>query len=142
VRLKYSFLFPRRGLRRRLDLYLPDRFRIRFPFTAGRSSTTELSGSSPTTVASSSSTRRGHTRGHVSVVCLDDAGRRVLLAGDATDSLEQLLARRHDPIGQDLKAHAASMNTVLAHLGQHPTIYLPSHDPESAARLQSGVTSV
>jgi N-acyl homoserine lactone hydrolase len=31
----------------------------------------------------------GHTPGHVSVICIDDAGHHVLLAGDATDTLEQ-----------------------------------------------------
>ncbi len=36
----------------------------------------------------------GHTPGHVSVICVDDSGRHVMLAGDATDSLEQLRARR------------------------------------------------
>src|SRR5262249_56299808 len=34
----------------------------------------------------------GHTPGHISVVCIDDDGRHVFLAGDATDSLEQLRA--------------------------------------------------
>ena len=38
----------------------------------------------------------GHTPGHISVICIDDSGRHVMLAGDTTDSLEQLhaLARR------------------------------------------------
>ena len=36
----------------------------------------------------------GHTPGHISVICVDDAGRHVMLAGDATDTLEQLHARR------------------------------------------------
>jgi N-acyl homoserine lactone hydrolase len=31
----------------------------------------------------------GHTPGHVSVICIDDSGRHVMLAGDTTDSLEQ-----------------------------------------------------
>jgi N-acyl homoserine lactone hydrolase len=83
---------------------------------------------------------RGHTPGHVSVICIDDSGRHVMLAGDVTDSLEQLHALRADAIGPDPKAHVATLKTVLAHCAQHPTIYLPSHDPESAARLAGGVT--
>jgi N-acyl homoserine lactone hydrolase len=83
----------------------------------------------------------GHTPGHVSVICIDDSGRHVMLAGDATDSLEQLHARRSDAIAPDPEVHVATLRTILAHLGQHPTIYLPSHDPESAARLAGGVTS-
>ena len=79
----------------------------------------------------------GHTPGHVSVICVDDSGRHVMLAGDATDSLEQLHARRHDAVGPDPRVHRATLDTILAHCAQHPTVYLPSHDPDSAARLAS-----
>jgi N-acyl homoserine lactone hydrolase len=84
---------------------------------------------------------RGHTPGHVSVICIDDSGRHVMLAGDATDTLEQLYARRADAIGPDPKVHVATLETILAHLAQHQTIYLPSHDPEAAARFADGITS-
>jgi N-acyl homoserine lactone hydrolase len=77
----------------------------------------------------------GHTPGHVSVICIDDSGRHVMLAGDTTDSLEQLHARRVDAVAPDPKVHLATMETILAHCSAHPTVYLPSHDPESAARL-------
>ena len=77
----------------------------------------------------------GHTPGHVSVICVDDAGRHVMLAGDATDTLEQLHARRADAVAPDTKVHVATLETILAHCAHHPTVYLPSHDPESAARL-------
>jgi N-acyl homoserine lactone hydrolase len=77
----------------------------------------------------------GHTPGHVSVICIDDAGRHVMLAGDVTDSLEQLHALRADAVGPDPKVHVKTLETILAHLAQHPTIYLPSHDPDSASRL-------
>ena len=40
----------------------------------------------------------GHTPGHMSVVCVDDEERHVLLAGDTTDTLEQLHARRPDAV--------------------------------------------
>jgi N-acyl homoserine lactone hydrolase len=82
----------------------------------------------------------GHTPGHISVICIDDAGHHVMLAGDATDTLEQLHARRADAIAPDPKAHAKTLNTILAHCALHPTVYLPSHDPESAARLAGAVT--
>ena len=84
----------------------------------------------------------GHTPGHISVICVDDAERHVMLAGDATDSLEQLQSRRADAVGPDPKAHVATLETILAHCEQHPTVYLPSHDPESEARLANAVTSV
>jgi N-acyl homoserine lactone hydrolase len=81
----------------------------------------------------------GHTPGHVSVICIDDSDRHVMLAGDATDSLEQLEARRADAVGPDPKVHVATLETILAHCAQHPTVYLPSHDPESAARLAGAI---
>ncbi len=82
----------------------------------------------------------GHTPGHISVICVDDDGRHVMLAGDATDTLEQLHARRADAVGPDPKVHRATLETILAHCARHPTVYLPSHDPESASRLAGGTT--
>ena len=82
----------------------------------------------------------GHTPGHVSVICVDDSERHVFLAGDATDTLEQLHARRADAVAPDPKVHVATLNTILAHCAQHPTVYLPSHDPESVSRLTGAVT--
>jgi N-acyl homoserine lactone hydrolase len=32
------------------------------------------------------------------------------------------------------------LDTILAHCAEHPTVYLPSHDPDSAARLAGAVT--
>ncbi len=82
----------------------------------------------------------GHTPGHVSVICVDDEGRHVMLAGDATDTLEQLRSLRADAIAPDPKVHVATLETITAHCAQHPTVYLPSHDPESAARLAGAIT--
>jgi glyoxylase-like metal-dependent hydrolase (beta-lactamase superfamily II) len=82
----------------------------------------------------------GHTPGHISVICIDDSERHVMLAGDVTDSLEQLQSLRADAIGPDPKAHVATLRTILAHCAAHPTVYLPSHDPGSAARLAGSVT--
>jgi N-acyl homoserine lactone hydrolase len=82
----------------------------------------------------------GHTPGHVSVICVDDAGRHVMLAGDVSDTLEQLKARRADAIGPDPKVHVATLERILAHCAAHATVYLPSHDPESQTRLTGAVT--
>jgi glyoxylase-like metal-dependent hydrolase (beta-lactamase superfamily II) len=65
-----------------------------------------------------------------------------MLAGDATDTLEQLQARRADAIGPDPAVHVATLERILAHCKEHPTVYLPSHDPDSAARLEGSVTVV
>ncbi len=82
----------------------------------------------------------GHTPGHISVICIDDEGRHVMLAGDATDTLEQLRALRADAVAPDPKVHVATLETIMAHCAQHPTVYLPSHDPDSPARLVAAVT--
>jgi N-acyl homoserine lactone hydrolase len=77
----------------------------------------------------------GHTPGHVSVVAVDVEDRHVFLAGDTTDTLEQLHARRHDAVGPKPAVNVATLDRILAHAREHPTIYLPSHDPDSAGRL-------
>lgn len=82
----------------------------------------------------------GHTPGHISIICIDDEGRHVFLAGDATDSLEQLHARRPDAIAQKPKVYVETIDRILAHGREHPTVYLPSHDPQSVARLREGTT--
>jgi glyoxylase-like metal-dependent hydrolase (beta-lactamase superfamily II) len=82
----------------------------------------------------------GHTPGHVSVICVDDTGRHVMLAGDATDTLAQLHARRADAVAPDPEVHVTTLDTILSHCAAHPTVYLPSHDPESAARLAAATT--
>ena len=64
----------------------------------------------------------------------------MLLAGDTTDSLEQLHARRHDAIAPKPKLYVETIDRILAHAREHPTIYLPSHDPASVARLRDGTT--
>lgn len=82
----------------------------------------------------------GHTVGHLSVIAIDEDGRHVLLAGDATDSLEQLRARRPDAVAPKPKVQQRSIDRILAHGRRHPTVYLPTHDSESVARLTTSVT--
>jgi N-acyl homoserine lactone hydrolase len=82
----------------------------------------------------------GHTPGHISVLCVDDEGTHVLIAGDATDSLEQLLARRPDAIGPKPRVYVETLDRILAHAREHATVFLPSHDPDSIARLEARTT--
>jgi glyoxylase-like metal-dependent hydrolase (beta-lactamase superfamily II) len=74
------------------------------------------------------------------VLCVDDDGSHVLLAGDTTDTLAQLRERRGDAVSPKPKVTIETIDRILAHGAQHPLVYLPSHDPESAARLASGTT--
>jgi N-acyl homoserine lactone hydrolase len=82
----------------------------------------------------------GHTPGHVSVICVDDQDRHVMLAGDVTDTLEQLHAQRADAIAPKPAVHRATLARILEHCRTHPTVFLPSHDPGSGARLRDSVT--
>jgi glyoxylase-like metal-dependent hydrolase (beta-lactamase superfamily II) len=82
----------------------------------------------------------GHTPGHVSVLCVDDHDHHVLLAGDATDTLDQLRERRTDAVSPKPAVTVETIDRILAHGEQHPLVYLPSHDPESAARLEACAT--
>lgn len=82
----------------------------------------------------------GHTPGHISVICVDDEDRHVMLAGDATDSLEQLRALRPDAVGPKPEVYVATERTILAHAERYPTVFLPAHDPESVARLEARTT--
>ncbi len=82
----------------------------------------------------------GHTPGHVSVICIDDEGNHVLIAGDATDSVEQLHARRPDAVGPKPAITVATIDRIRDHAERHPTVFLPSHDPESVDRLAARTT--
>lgn len=79
----------------------------------------------------------GHTPGHIAVIAIDDDSRHVLLAGDVSDSLEQLTSRRPDAIAPDPGVLLDTMDRVLAHAREHPTVYVSSHDRQSAARLEA-----
>ena len=81
----------------------------------------------------------GHTGGHLSVLAIDDEDRHVLLAGDATDTLEQLHDRRADAVATQPAEQVRTIDRILAHAREHPTVYLPSHDLESADRLAGRV---
>ena len=82
----------------------------------------------------------GHTHGHTSVIAIDDDGRHILLAGDATDTLEQLHGRRADAITNAPEVQVQTIDRILAHAAEHPSVYLPTHDPDSVARLNAGTT--
>lgn len=77
----------------------------------------------------------GHTPGHISIICVDDDGCQLMLAGDLADSQEQLLSLRADAVAPDPQVHRESLEATLAHCAEQPTVFLPSHDPESPGRL-------
>lgn len=79
----------------------------------------------------------GHTPGHSSVIVVDE-DRHVFIAGDVSYDQDQLLDLHVDAVSAKASVSRKTMETVLRHTGMQPTVYLPTHDPESAARLAAG----
>jgi N-acyl homoserine lactone hydrolase len=49
-----------------------------------------------------------------------------------------MLAGRVDGVSADDEVAAATLRAIRQFANERPTVYLPTHDPESAARLVSG----
>jgi N-acyl homoserine lactone hydrolase len=78
----------------------------------------------------------GHSYGHQSVL-LDDGDVHILLAGDLSFDQAQLYSQRLAGISSDMPGARRSVQTVRRHLEMVPTVYLPSHDPQSLDRLRA-----
>jgi glyoxylase-like metal-dependent hydrolase (beta-lactamase superfamily II) len=81
----------------------------------------------------------GHTPAHVSVVVThEDAN--YFLAGDTSYSEENLLKQIVDGVSPDPNVTMQTIQTILGFARERPTVYLPTHDPNSAMRLKNGQT--
>jgi glyoxylase-like metal-dependent hydrolase (beta-lactamase superfamily II) len=78
----------------------------------------------------------GHTRGHVSVV-LDEEPRLVFFAGDCSYTEALMAEGAIDGVGPDERAAKETLRWIRALASERPLVYLPSHDPESASRLET-----
>jgi glyoxylase-like metal-dependent hydrolase (beta-lactamase superfamily II) len=76
----------------------------------------------------------GHTADHVSIAVQDD-GITLILAGDASYNESMMLAGRVDGVSPDERVSSASLATIRTFANERPTVYLPTHDPESGTRL-------
>ena len=76
----------------------------------------------------------GHTPGHASVAVRTE-GRIVLLAGDTSYSQQLMVDDAVDGVTQDPATLRRTLGLIRALAASEPTVYLPSHDPDSAARL-------
>ncbi len=76
----------------------------------------------------------GHTPGHVSVV-LDEGERVLFFAGDTSYDEQLMVDGALDGVAPDPKAALASMERIRELSLQRPTVYLPTHDPDAARRL-------
>ena len=81
----------------------------------------------------------GHTPGHLSVVVVQ-ADHHVLIGGDTAYDQQQLKDLHVDGVSPKGSVAKATMARILAHAKEHPTVYLPSHDPESVRRLRETAT--
>ena len=76
----------------------------------------------------------GHTADHLSVV-VEDQGATYFLAGDASYDQRLMLAGRIDGISADDEVAGATLRAIGQFARSRRVVYLPTHDPESAARL-------
>jgi N-acyl homoserine lactone hydrolase len=81
----------------------------------------------------------GHTAGHVSVIAVD-ADIHYFIAGDVSYTQRSLLGQTLEGPTQEVELHRQTLRKVVDYAAQYPTVYLPSHDPESAQRLISKQT--
>jgi N-acyl homoserine lactone hydrolase len=78
----------------------------------------------------------GHTKGHVSVVVEED-GHSVFLAGDTSYSEALMLDGAVDGVTPDVRTAGETLDRIREFTRQRPVVYLPSHDPEAAERLEA-----
>jgi N-acyl homoserine lactone hydrolase len=76
----------------------------------------------------------GHTPGQLAVIVQDD-GHSIFLAGDSSYTEDAMLRGAVDGVGADEDAERRTHERIRAYAAATPTVYLPSHDPETAARL-------
>jgi len=78
----------------------------------------------------------GHTEGHQSVILLEE-DLSYFFAGDLTYSQQLLLNYTVDGVTHDPDQARSTLSQTLTYIAECPTVYLPSHDPESTARLHA-----
>lgn len=77
----------------------------------------------------------GHTNGHVSVIAQSD-GISYFLAGDTSYSEQAMLEQIPSGFSINDKLELETHAKIKVFAQKNPTVYLPSHDPESAIRLE------
>jgi glyoxylase-like metal-dependent hydrolase (beta-lactamase superfamily II) len=76
----------------------------------------------------------GHTPGHMSVI-LQENGYSYFFAGDTSYTEQTMLNQVVDGVTPDPETARVTLDRILRFVQQANTIYLPSHDPDSANRL-------
>ena len=76
----------------------------------------------------------GHTADHLSVIVVDE-GIAYVIAGDASYTEALMLAGEIDGVSADDATALVTLRMLKRLAAERPTVYLPTHDPESAERL-------
>jgi glyoxylase-like metal-dependent hydrolase (beta-lactamase superfamily II) len=77
----------------------------------------------------------GHTPDHVSVI-VEDGDTAIFLAGDTSYTERTMLDGRIDGVSPNEGEAAATLAAIRRFAATRPTIYLPTHDPAAARRLE------
>jgi N-acyl homoserine lactone hydrolase len=78
----------------------------------------------------------GHTPGHLSVIVEDSDGPRLCFAGDAAYTQAAMLQGRVDGIAPSDDQALETFGRLQRLTAERPTVFLPTHDPDSDARLE------
>jgi N-acyl homoserine lactone hydrolase len=78
----------------------------------------------------------GHTADHISIL-VQDGDTTFFLAGDTSYNESLMLAGRVDGVSPDERASSSTLNAIRGFAQAHPTVYLPTHDPQSATRFKN-----
>jgi len=76
----------------------------------------------------------GHTKGHLSVIAIEN-GISTFIAGDITYNEAALIKQDFQGPSDAPNEQPKTLAKALRYTQEHPTVYLPSHDPESGKRL-------
>jgi N-acyl homoserine lactone hydrolase len=78
----------------------------------------------------------GHSVGHLSVIA-QDGDLSFFLAGDTSYTESFMLNQVVDGVSPDVDSASQTLSRILAYTRDNPTVYLPSHDPDSVKRLET-----
>jgi len=76
----------------------------------------------------------GHTANHVSVLAYD-GDLPILLAGDASYTQDLMIEGKVDGVSLSAAESLGTLAAIREFASLRPTVYLPTHDPKSGARL-------
>jgi N-acyl homoserine lactone hydrolase len=76
----------------------------------------------------------GHTANHVSIL-VEEGDTTFILAGDTSYNDALMLGGKVDGVSSNEHISKATLDTIKTFARSRPTVYLPTHDPQSGSRL-------